>query len=93
MKINCAAIERDGVIWSGKNHAEIIKQIIKEGKTVGPITQQQQGFLTDEGDFVSRRKAYNIARKANQLKHHKGIRLLMSEDLIDPGEKGEIYEY
>jgi hypothetical protein len=64
------------VMAVGKNHAECLRKI------TGAI--RQQGFLTNEGRFVDRYEALDIATSAGQLKgrhKHNPLDQLMSEDL------------
>lgn len=46
------------------------------------IQPDDQGFLTSEGQFVDRKAAWTIAKKANQIKEIKGVEgTLFSEHL------------
>ncbi len=76
-----AAILRKGKIWTGRRHSDIIHTMIKCGET---SVKGTQGFVTDDGKFVDRQEAFEIAFACNQIK--KGIikfpnRELTSEDL------------
>lgn len=76
VKIKCAAIVRsDGVVVEGRSHADCIVDsplgTCKEGSI--------QGFVTDEGKFVDRRRAGRIAFVAGQIP--KRVSVLFSEDL------------
>ncbi len=76
MKINYAAIFRsDGVIITGKNHAECIKKspfgTCKKGS--------KAGFVTDDGTFVNREYAARIAYSSGQIPRL--VEVLFSEDL------------
>lgn len=43
------------------------------------VDGDEQGFMTDAGDFVDRRAAYDIAEKAGQLRSPRADRTLYSE--------------
>ena len=82
-----AAIKRvrDGKVWMGRRHGNVIHQIVSEGyaKTV-THTEFIQGFMTDDGRFVDRHEAFKIAVECNQLLNPKdpwAAPTLMSEDL------------
>ena len=74
LKFNCVDCGTD-VIITGKNHGECLQKIRK---------MEQQGFITEDGIFVDRKTALDIARKAGQIKDEGLVRNnigLMSEDL------------
>jgi hypothetical protein len=74
MRIKCAAIhDRQGVIWEGKNHSDCYKNSYPNAKGA------KQGFVTENGLFVGRIVAAEIAFKAGQIKKRKDC--LFSEDL------------
>lgn len=77
-KIVAAACRKDGKVWTGIRHNEIIEQMIQEGGLFS-IDQIEQGFLTSEGRFVSRYDAALIAFGAGQVDILKNS--LSSEDL------------
>lgn len=75
--IAAAAILYDDQIWTGARHCDIMVTLLQYDR-YEPVTQHMQGFLTDNGIFVSRADARNIAIRAGQLDaDHKGV--LMSE--------------
>jgi hypothetical protein len=79
VKIKEAAILREGVIWTGHRHGDVIKKIIAElGESAKPV-KETQGFVTECGKFVDRKEAAKIAFEAGQVKELYPI--LMSEDL------------
>lgn len=79
MKIKEAAILREGVIWTGRRHCDVINKIIKAlGKKAAPI-KETQGFVTECGKFVDRKEAAKIAFESGQMSENVGC--LMSEDL------------
>lgn len=64
----------------GANHAQCIEffsfaEIYQRDRVDG----DESGFMTDAGDFVDRRTAYEIAEKAGQLKCCRDDRVLYSE--------------
>jgi len=65
------------VPWVGASHTEILKDMTTHGEAL-PITGEQ-GFITYDGDFVSREEAAKIAFKAGQIPKEKLA--LFSEDL------------
>lgn len=82
-----AAIQRknDGRVWTGRRHGDVIRKIVSEGHAKA-VTHSDfiQGFVTDDGQFVDRHEAYNIAVKCNQLLYPADPHApptLMSEDL------------
>uniref|UniRef100_A0A6M3KX46 Uncharacterized protein n=1 Tax=viral metagenome TaxID=1070528 RepID=A0A6M3KX46_9ZZZZ len=78
-----AAIFKDGKIWTGRRHSDVIHTMIQEGE-LSPITEIQ-GFVTDDGKFVDRNEAFEIAIACGQIKDpgpsKVRMRILMSEDL------------
>ena len=77
--IKSAAIMKDGILWMGKRHDLIIAAIVEAtGKKVG---SRGQGFVTDDGRFVSREEAKRIAVACNQIKRKRSGDKLYSEDL------------
>jgi len=68
--IKAAAIKRtsDGKVWTGRNHGEIIQRLIEGGEKV-TRGAHLHGFVTDDGVFVDRFKAFEIARACWQLKN------------------------
>ena len=81
MKIKCAAIQHDGKIWEGRNHADVIGDMIGGG-VPAPILNCDQGFVTECGLFVDRKQAALIAVKAGQIEKLTWPPLLYSEDLL-----------
>jgi hypothetical protein len=80
-RIVCAAIFRTCAtpIICGVRHSdclEIMKRLwLPKGLGV-------QGFMTSRGRFVSRKKAYQIAKRSNQIKRQTGEKgVLYSEDI------------
>lgn len=77
MKIIKAAIKgKDGYIYLGKNHSQIIA-----AHEFGKFKGCEQGFFTDTGQFVGREKAAEIAFEAGQIDRR--CTLLFSEDIKD----------
>ena len=68
MKIKCAAITYNGKIYEGIGHADIGLEMIREKVCRCPFPSgPAQGFVTDEGQFVSREEALKIALEAGQV--------------------------
>jgi hypothetical protein len=77
-KIETAALRNERKIYKGKNHAQCFL-----AEPYGVLRCAEQGFVTEKGVFVGRRKAYRIAKHYNQIKHkHPPLNKLLSEDLI-----------
>lgn len=82
-RIVAAALRKDGLIYTmpiPSRHHTIFYQVNKNQGD--PLVHPEQGFLTDQGLFVDRESARNIAVKSRQLVgkgHHP--RELFSEDL------------
>ncbi len=74
-----AAIFYNGNIYTGKRHCDIIHNIVLETYT-SPI-KGIQGFVTEDGIFVTREQAARIAYEAGQIKQKKSE--LYSEDLTN----------
>jgi hypothetical protein len=73
-----AAIRRDGKVFTGKRHSDIIYQMIRDGYIFD--TSCVQGFITIDGNFLDRFQAYNHALECRQVSP-KGSKMLFSEDL------------
>ncbi len=62
----------DGTILTGRNHAEIVSKLqdkgvdLSDGNRAGDT--MQDGFITDQGRFITREEAFKIADAADQLK-------------------------
>jgi hypothetical protein len=67
------------LIYTGRNHADIIWTLATINHIDFIVTQDMQGFVTDTGRFVDRTEAAKIAFEAGQIKEEK--RILFSEDL------------
>lgn len=78
--IKWAAILERCVVYTGTRHHLIIRDIVEKlGIEAIPI-MGEQGFLTDEGSFVSRAEAAKIAFAAGQIQERKEF--LFSEDIF-----------
>ncbi len=84
-RIKCAAIRYDGMNYMldpPKRHHDIIAFLDRNGLE-DVAKKGEQGFMTDEGDFVRRRPALRIARKAGQIKQETApSHGLFSEDIF-----------
>lgn len=76
--IICAAILRDGKIWTGRRHCDIITAVFED--TGFAVKSAEQGFLTDSGCFLSRHSARALARVSGQVAPTFD-KVLTSEDL------------
>lgn len=78
-KLTAAAVRTDnGHLYTGRRHADCIRLAIEAGEE-SPITSELQGFMTSDGDFVTRFQAAVIAYRSGQMDRVK--RPLLSEDL------------
>ena len=70
-----SAIIKDGIVYTGKRH----HNILGAAEPFGFLKDGKQGFVTDTGEFVTREEAARIAFDCGQIKEPK--RILFSEDL------------
>ena len=60
--IKSAAIEFNGMIYTGKSHSEIGLQMLRDKVCPRPYPGgDHQGFVTDKDEFVDRKTALQIA--------------------------------
>lgn len=72
-----AAIKKDGVIYRGRRHSDIIFANLNVSLKGGI-----QGFVNDKGEFKNRQDSYKEALECNQIRyktHNKEY--LISEDI------------
>lgn len=84
MRIKCAAILHNGVIYEGDRHCEIGLAMLRDGVCQRPYPGgDAQGFVTECGKFVRRATALMIAIRAGQVRAGKTCHRneLFSEDL------------
>jgi hypothetical protein len=77
-RIVAAAISHGGKVWTGGRHADIMQKIWQSGDK-DRITQEEQGFVTDDGVFLNRFQAGAVAFNAGQTSERK--QTLLSEHL------------
>ena len=78
--IKSAAIRKDGVVYTGRRHCDIICEQFGKGISFkGLKKSESEGFVTDDGRFVNRQEAANIAFECGQTKENK--QTLYSEDI------------
>lgn len=75
-RIDYAAIECNGKIYTGARHLDIKAEIYGEYKSISRLVE---GFFTSERRFVRRREAARIAFAAGQTSAEKDF--LYSEDV------------
>lgn len=83
-RIKCAAIIYNGKVYEGSTHSEIGIKMVVDGICPPPYPSgDAQGFVTEDGDFVSRCQALRIAVNAGQVVWGKTLNSeeLFSEDL------------
>ena len=79
-KILWAAVRLDnGLIFTGKNHSDVILTSIKVNHIEEHFSQDKQGFVTSEFRYVNRKEAAQIAYNSGQIKEKAEV--LISEDL------------
>jgi len=85
--IKCAAIIKDGKVYEGRRHCDCImiygEAMMAEKKTPDIVRSEDQGFVTDTGEFVDREKAYEIAIACGQYNRtsRSTLKILFSEDI------------
>jgi hypothetical protein len=68
MKIERAAIRRGDQIYTGRSHGDIRYRMPSQGKiSLDERVKDEEGFVTDDGTFVNRCDAFDIAVKACQV--------------------------
>lgn len=66
--IEKAAIQYQGNVYTGWRHHTIGLDMVNNGDCPRPFPSgDKQGFVTNDGVFVDRKTAYDIAKKAGQL--------------------------
>jgi len=69
-------ISHAALLIKGMHHAICFEKMARQDKTI------VQGFVTNEGRFVDRKKAYQIALLSGQIEPiNGGPKILLSEDL------------
>ena len=69
--IDCAAIKLSGLVWTGKRHCNIFKQIMQAyeisnlGHTIN-VHEGIQGFVIMDNTFVDRKTAYKYVLETKQ---------------------------
>jgi len=81
-RLVAAAVLRDGTVWTGERHADII-MVMARAKCKLPIRGDEQGFWTEDGWFLMRDAALTHAVRIGQIVFEKLINKhkLTSEDL------------
>lgn len=73
-----SAVKKNGRIFTGIRHAECILKVIGNDSSIR-VFQEEQGFVTDAGVFLSRKDAAEHAFICGQI--DKKLDTLFSEDL------------
>lgn len=82
MRIVAAAIRANGLVMSmprPARHCHIMAAM--PARMARAVRPDDQGFLTDTGEFLGREQALDVARHAKQLKREVNSFELYSEDL------------
>lgn len=77
-RIECPAVRYMGEIYSGTCHEEAWQEVHDR---FGYVAGGEEGFLTTDGKFVSRERAYRIAVRSGQMKSRMAREVMRSEDL------------
>jgi hypothetical protein len=86
-KIVAAACLFEGKVYSAPppaRHDTVLRMISDELEAAGRsrvVRGEEQGFLTESGDFIRRKPAVHVAIEAGQITEPKWGNLLYSEDL------------
>lgn len=74
-----AAVRKNGQVYTGKRHHEILNNI----KPFGALKGSEQGFVTSTGRFVGREEARRIALDCGQVRKEdlRTNNLIFSEEL------------
>jgi len=75
-----AAVLKYGVVFTGKRHNNIFNSAQALGLGFAGLRGGEQGFVTESGEYVNRRKAFEIALACGQVEEREK-RKLFSEDL------------
>ena len=68
MRIKCAAIKHEGIVYEGESHSNIgIAMIVDHVCKAVDVRVAQEGFMTECGRFVRREPALIIAIDAGQV--------------------------
>lgn len=78
-KIIKSAVWIGRLICIGERHGLIIQELAKAGLTKKPITQDQQGFIDQDGEYLDRREAYDRAIECGQIEDDGNRKALLSE--------------
>ena len=81
MKIKEAAILYNGIIYTGRRHHNIINEMRTKYLILDKQAVRNQGFITDDGQFVDRIIGAELAIKSGQIQKLKWPPNLYSEDL------------
>lgn len=80
--IDCAAIRCGGLIWTGKRHHHCMATIKQAtGKRANDFPDEEQGFVTLDGRFVTREEAAELVKQTGQTTPRHRADQLFSEDL------------
>lgn len=91
-RIKSAAMKIDGELYEAENHGMAINKYMDENpeKPFPKWEDRDEGFTTTHGRFVSREKAFDLARERDQIRPEvlpaltPDSTMLLSEDLIQP---------
>jgi hypothetical protein len=73
-----SAIRKDGIVYTGKRHNNIL---CDKSRPFGFLRTGEQGFVTDTGVFLNRIEALQHAIECRQIKSDTNLKRLHSEDL------------
>lgn len=80
--IKCAAIRKNGIVYTGRRHHNIINRDNYPELPFGYFKNGEQGFVDDNGIFLTREEAAKHALECGQISKLKFSQTqLFSEDL------------
>lgn len=84
-KIKSSAVKLNNVIYTGRHHIDCFVLMLQNYKiSQEEVMKAEQGFLTENGFFVNREQALEIAKHFNQIKvKHPSENELYSEDYLE----------
>jgi hypothetical protein len=84
-RVERAAVKQGDRVWVGRRHGEIIQRMVmEEGSGFKKVMADMQGFVAEDGEFLTRSEAYERAIACGQIKEcgdEGHARVLVSEDL------------
>lgn len=64
--VRACALRVDGEVFTGQTHGEIMDDLDARG--IGYNAMSEDGFIDQDGAFMTREQAFQVARRAGQLR-------------------------